>query len=426
MPIFPRRVLQRFLDENRKLFTPNQLRTQLERLNRADVVAIYAEWELVFVDLFRSEWNIRYEPNLGAKKRLDVVFAPSSDEGQPFALDVTAVTQKSYVAANRIDEFLLAFQELAKAKEVPLGRLFFRVENADVLSRDKPHKRLALPAKEEMRARVRASVGTFFDAVKQSPSVSASRKIREEDLAVDVTYSPDGQHFSYSHPSFDIIDKARANVIRNALNDKDEHFRESGWEGTAGVAICDAGFNFGRPRLAGRTLGLEDVVRQFFREKPRISFVIAAFFKYEPTNHNRLHTELFLNPWARYPVSKELSSRLDAVMKRMTSAESSPAKALNRLERGETTGVSFFGARTTTSRSIKLSSRALLDLMAGVLDQKTFSKTYTFSNDAQFFLTMLLRGQTIESISMEKQPDQDDDWVTITFSGPDAAISKFN
>src|SRR5579872_4298706 len=133
MPIFPRRVLQRFLDENRKLFTPNQLRTQLERLNRADVVAIYAEWELVFVDLFRSEWNIRYEPNLGAKKRLDVVFAPSSDEGQPFALDVTAVTQKSYVAANRIDEFLLAFQELAKAKEVPLGRLFFRVENADVL-----------------------------------------------------------------------------------------------------------------------------------------------------------------------------------------------------------------------------------------------------------------------------------------------------
>jgi len=45
------------------------------------------------------------------------------------------------------------------------------------------------------------------------------------------------------------------------------------------------------------------------REKRRISFVIAVFFKYEPTKHNQLHTELFLNPWALYPVSEELSKR---------------------------------------------------------------------------------------------------------------------
>jgi len=423
MPIFPRRVLQGLLDRSRRFFTPDQLRNLLNRLNRSDVLAIYGEWELVIVDAFRSEWSISYEPNLGSKNRLDIVFAPPSG-GEPFALEVTAVTQKSYVEANPVEEFSRAFQELAKAKGIPLGRLFFRVENADVLHRDKPRKRLALPAKEEMKARVMASVGPFFDAIKKSPSVSTSRQIRDSDLAVDVTYSPTSQGFSHSHPSFDILDKARSNVIRNALNDKDEQFRGSGWEGVAGIAICDAGFNFGRPRLAGRTLGLEDVVREFFRDKPHISFVIAVFFKYEPTKHNQLHTEIFLNPWARYPVSEELSNRLVAVMKRIPSAESSPANVLNRLERGETTGISFLGAGTTTSRSIKLSSRALLDLMAGVLDQKTFSKTYAFPNDAPFFLTMLFRGQTIESINMERQSDKDDDWITITFSGPDAAISK--
>ena len=161
MPIFPRRLLQRLLDRNRHLFTPDQLRTLLARLNRADLVAVYAEWELVIIDLFQSEWHVSHEPSLGGKTRLDVVFAPSQGEEQPFALDVTALTQKAYVEANPVDEFLSAFHELAKAKGVPLGRLFFRIENADVLHRDKPHKRLALPAKEEMRARVTTLIGPF-------------------------------------------------------------------------------------------------------------------------------------------------------------------------------------------------------------------------------------------------------------------------
>jgi hypothetical protein len=31
----------------------------------------------------------------------------------------------------------------------------------------------------------------------------------------------------------------------------------------------------------------------------------------------------------------------------------------------------------------------------------------------------------ISGIEIERRPDKDDDWVTVTFSDPDPAISKF-
>ena len=62
--------------------------------------------------------------------------------------------------------------------------------------------------------------------------------------------------------------------------------------------------------------------------------------------------------------------------------------------------------------------------MAGVLDPKTFAKAHKIGDKGEFFATMLLRGQTIKSISLERELDKDDDWVKIEFSDPDAAITK--
>ena len=95
MPIFPRRVLQQIIDRNRVLFSPDELRKLLVRLNSTSLEAMYAEWELVIIDAVKKEFeDIVYEPTLTGKKRLDLIFDPSSDSEERFALEITAITQK--------------------------------------------------------------------------------------------------------------------------------------------------------------------------------------------------------------------------------------------------------------------------------------------------------------------------------------------
>jgi len=74
---------------------------------------------------------------------------------------------------------------------------------------------------------------------------------------------------------------------------------------------------------------------------------------------------------------------------------------------------------------IKISARDLLALMAGQLDQERFVKGYS-TGATNFFDLRLKRGELITSATLERRPDEDDDWVTFEFSEPDPAVARFS
>jgi len=75
---------------------------------------------------------------------------------------------------------------------------------------------------------------------------------------------------------------------------------------------------------------------------------------------------------------------------------------------------------------VKISARDLLELLAGKLQQKGFLKRTRFDKlHLNPFEIALKGGQLIDSVTVEKSDDEDDDWITFKMKGPDPAISAF-
>ena len=80
-----------------------------------------------------------------------------------------------------------------------------------------------------------------------------------------------------------------------------------------------------------------------------------------------------------------------------------------------------------TGRSLRMSTRTLLELLAGKMPIDEFTKTHALDprTPVNPFMQRLRNGQLITAISVHPQPDQDDDEVTIEFGDPDPAVSAF-
>ena len=81
---------------------------------------------------------------------------------------------------------------------------------------------------------------------------------------------------------------------------------------------------------------------------------------------------------------------------------------------------------------VRISSRALAELLAGKVDQKEFFEAHGFitselraKHAANPFSIAMQRGQLIHGVSIERSVVEDDDWITFEFKGPDPAISPF-
>lgn len=84
-------------------------------------------------------------------------------------------------------------------------------------------------------------------------------------------------------------------------------------------------------------------------------------------------------------------------------------------------GISFFGEGMASSNEIKISSRALFDLLSGKITYGEFPEEYK-----NYFKGRASEEKLIDEIEIEKAPNEkDDDWLTIKFGEPDAAVSPF-
>jgi hypothetical protein len=79
------------------------------------------------------------------------------------------------------------------------------------------------------------------------------------------------------------------------------------------------------------------------------------------------------------------------------------------------------------SQAVKLSARKVQELLAGKITVEQLFSGYQHA-DSKFenpFLRALKSGLTIESATVTRVPDADDDLVEICFGPPDPAITKF-
>jgi hypothetical protein len=141
------------------------------------------------------------------------------------------------------------------------------------------------------------------------------------------------------------------------------------------------------------------------------------------------------------PKFKEVTYDLEGILKKMEKhlplPESEPYNALNWLKgknpdmgRSNWGGMQVSWGKETTK--VKISARALLELLAGKVDQRRFFEVHGFipselraTRRENPFSTALQKSQLIRDVSMERLESEDDDWITFELKGPDPAIAPF-
>jgi hypothetical protein len=77
MAMWPRRRIQRYLEENSHFVSQSTLHDWVQRLNTISDDYVATEWEVALLNGFAGVGTVQHEPALG-KKRIDLVFTSSS------------------------------------------------------------------------------------------------------------------------------------------------------------------------------------------------------------------------------------------------------------------------------------------------------------------------------------------------------------
>jgi hypothetical protein len=440
--LVPRRVLARILQENRRFLSKDQIHRHIAALNRGDKSSLACEYEVLLLNAASKLGTVVHEPDLPGPAKLDLLFS-SPQSGSRFLADITTVSDEDAYRNNPVEDFRRAFGQLLKKQGLTMAGISVRVEGELRGGRGKQKMTLKLPSKTEIPRIVKDRLTGFVNALAAEPARPHEVVLQDSDLDVRVGYDPREKATTGGHPSFTVPYSKSNNPLSNALKKKASQLAAAGFEGVTGIVLCDGDCDAVRSVHlldggARRHFRGADLIGDFLRRHSSISFVTSLTVK-QPyprvlghQNPLTFETAVFLNQRPRYACPEEVAALLARLPALLPAPESTPANVLNHFRyAGPHVGLSFYGGSTMTNHEIRISTRALTELLAGKIDLKRFREDHHLvpskpgDHAIDFFKNQIKGGRTVESVRIERSTDKDDDWIVFVFGGPDPAISLF-
>jgi len=436
MALFARRVIQRCLDANASFASRKTLHDWVKRLNKVSKDYVATEWEVALLSTFAGFGCIQHEPALGARP-IDLVFE-APDGGLKFGADIAAISDETLHERNPIRRFRDEFNRRVLKAGIRGGRFVFRVGDQPSSHRGTGRKpKLLLPPANQFDAIIfTAAFDDYILAIQKEPLVPRDHYVGHQspDVYVSIQYQPGrgwgAASLSYtSYTSTTVIDH---NPLFNALKSKADQLRRSGYEGIRGIIVCDGGSRMFTEISTWASYTMDEVVREFFRQNTSVLFVATIGIKSRPSG---VGAGVSLYPDPRLFVNGsveqlEWSADLNRLLHRVTAAlpalEQTPENVRISMDWNRSTKRTkpYYGGSEMTRNEIRMSSRELLDLLAGKLDHELFAKRYDLGGGNLFGL-FRDRGRMISSAAIERRPDEDDDWIVLRFSDGDPATCDF-
>ena len=443
MMIFARRSIQRFINRLSETLPQEPVEELVRKLNRKDRASLSSEWEAAVLFALTSIGRIDYERAHGGTRHADVTFRLPGQGTVSFIADVTTVSDTGLEDENPIPMLSNFLHE--KAKSVGLsGGFQYRVEGDPVGKRFGDRKiKLAMPDKKQLRAYLDMHVTPHLRQIKEAGLEVADIPINEP-YRISITYRKNASASWGSHPSYTTAYSLTKNPISTSLKEKARQLSETGFEGCKGIFLCDGSCEiFGtRPNAGTGAYSKQEIVGDFLRQNTSIAFVAMIWVEqprrgvFDPPQSLRLHFRLFQNPTTRFPLNDEM----DRLLHRIPGFLPVPATTALAALRGIAAkrygvGKSHYGRSEVGiergSRVIRISSRALLGLLAGQTTPSRFSEdhwpdpTGSAGGTNNPFVNAVNGGMMIEMVAVEHNTDEDDDWITFKLSWPDVATSPF-
>ncbi len=437
--IFARRSIQSFIDGLQGVLPQDALVKLVEKLNRNDRASLDFEWEIAVLFALNRVGTIAYESNHGGSSYPDVTFSLPSKESIGFVADITSVSDRGLEEESPTRLFSETLHKKARALSIP-GGFQYRIEGAPEGRHYRDRKvKLAIPSRKQLPGFLEKHVVPWLKEIK-------TKGLKEADITIEhaivITYRRDATTSGGGYPSYTAAYSLTRNPLYTSLKSKASQLRNSGFDGCRGIILCDGNCDLLKSRMIGSAnYSNHQIIGAFLRENSSISFVCTLWIEqvggvFNRPSHRQLVMNLFLNPGARFALQSELVKALQEIPTQLPMPVNDALNASHRIEEGKYgEGQSNYGGYTVsignTSASIRISARALLELLAGRVDPKKFAEDHDFALQTTGtgmnnpFETALSMGFATENIVVEPQPDHDDDWITFKLRGPDAATSPF-
>lgn len=434
MAIFSKRILQEMLNQNAHFLSKKQLREHVNKLNKGGIDYLPTEWEVVILNAFSKIGYVRHEQPF--RKRLpDLFFQSKNEPSVSFLADITTVSDKGYERENPVKAFIDEAKRILKENGIKLNGFHYEIGSV----KDKRAMRLKIPPKEHFDTFFNGfEFKNFTSRILESPASQHALHSVSKEIEVRFFYNPQSKYISGHHASYNTAHSITKNPLYYALEDKAQQLEETGYSGILAIFICDGGCNLLTSSLHDwQSYNLNAVINEFFRQYSSIHFVLVFSVKETPYNFleikqkKYIEVKIFLNP-IPLKSSDDLLNLLNKFVVHLPTPVNTPINAAYKISnRAEKQGNSFCGGSMITNKTIKISSRGLLELLSGRIKQDKFLQDHCFAptperpDDHNPFDLKLNEGKLITDVKLEKSSDKDDDWITFEFGVSDPAISKY-
>jgi len=436
MFIIQRREMQRMLTELVGTLAEDQCASLAARLNQAKPDRLAAMWELIWLYGLAGVGTLRHELPLADGARPDCWF---EHDGLRFIADITTVTDAGLHKDNPLDTLWDELMRLARKHGLSGNRFGLDVEGEYVGAYGDSKVLLALPKRSDLAAFVKAQFEPFVKEAKRTEEKSV-RHVREDGCRLKLTYDPAQRYAHVGHLSYDVAASLDRNPLGRRLRDKADQLASAPDDWLHGVIVCDGGCavmtRYGGPSVG--TYSRRQIALDIMRQRSSLDFVLLVALKSEwaagrPTQY-KWFNELVISPAAvktnrlPQPGHGPLADRFEAALRRIPKFVNDPLNA-GRLCVADKIP-DMMGGFHLGGKQLKISSRALVRLLAGETDLNRFMDSYGWAPESEHkspnpFARARREGRLIKSVTVEASESADDDWLVIEFGDPDPAIAPF-
>jgi len=428
MFVFSRRAIQQRLHELDGVLDHDQTDRIAARLNAPGRDRLAAMWEVVFLHAFSQIGVLNSEQERPNNSKPDIAFTFPGDSAMGLLADVTAVSDEGLDKNNPIKRLSEEIAREAQKVGLPPGGICYSTGSRMERVRGGEKVVLRLPSRQQLPMFIKKSVRPFQQRVKIEGSTAAPLVI--DTSAVRLTLSYNGSRFTTGrYPAYDHARSLDANPIMNRLEEKAaKQLKGADPSVLKGVIVCDADCaSMRHPKMSPPlgTFGPTAIGREFLRKHASFNFLI--FATVTSNGSGFLASGHSLDITFVTSADSDTASRIDSLCLSLVRHFPKPIKsvtnaALRCREKG--VGDNSIGGYNMSSNHIRVSARALVDVLSGKISPKEWESQYAWG--ANPLLMRAREGRGIIKAELMPGGDEDDDWIEFTFGPQDAAMAPFS
>jgi hypothetical protein len=435
MPIFARRRLQNMLGGVGPKMDAAMLGDLIKRLENVDTSsALAAEAELGLLWAISNVTDTEPHPVLPGTKKVPEAFCAKLFPSGPAYIEITAISDDTFSDRDKMERAANIISQFSdQVRKASSGHLYFQFTEGSAYQKGKYRRYRRITSDFKLTEVFKAKMETWLN----KPSWPDPKQIRLTDDDVDVVISwkarvhPEGRTFSTMPPmAYDLEN----NPIYKRLEKKQSQLSGVPVGALKCIFLVDVGCDvlrqLDREDYTGRAVSGKSIIWNFLR-KYDVDIVVVFSPQFvnrsSPFNTRRTWRVTFFDrrtscPSNEYEGLQAITAKLPA-----PNYEGYQARSLHRQglfhpqARGQYLAPLFTSKGLTMSMTVKLSSRLLLEFLAGRITPEQF-RSATGKTETVFD-SMLKAGRTIQSSRLEKGGlDEDDDYLVFDLEPDTAAL----